>query len=142
MSDSTITGTKRVASILAATAATFALFFAASPQPAAAAGFCTNAWLSPYGQGGDRCWGPAKRALYRAEVITYERAGCVNIADGSNNLTQSWACGPSGSAPGYAAAVGIPIYPNFYYKGVIRNNNLSFSGKFSGFMVCYAAYPC
>lgn len=133
---------RRLAVLFAVCLSAVTLFSAANASPASAGLFCNYVWLAPYGQGGDRCWGPAQRALNWASVRTYERAGCVNIADVNNNLTQSWACGGAGSAPGYAAAVGIPIYPNSYYKGVIRNNNLSFGGRFTGEMSCYAVYPC
>lgn len=113
-----------------------------SASAAYAGKFCQGAWLAPYGQGGDRCWGSAERSLNWAAVETHERAGCVDIADGANNLTQAWACGAAGSGSGYAMAVSIPIDPNGYFKGVIRNNNSTYGAYFGGEQACYALYPC
>ena len=121
--------------------ACLALLMAVSAPTASAGAFCSGVYLTPYGQAGDRCWGPAQKGLFYADIVTYERAGCVNIADVNNNLTQSWVCGAAGSAPGVAAQVSIP-HSGLYYKGVIRNNNTSQYGVFKGGMACNALYPC
>jgi hypothetical protein len=117
-----------------------ALLLSMSAQKAAASNFCTNVWLSPYGQGGDRCWGPSAQGLNFASVSTFTRAGCVSIADGSNNLLTSWVCGAAGSAPGYAAAAYYNSNYLQYRKAVIRNNNTSNGGQFSGGYNCFN--PC
>jgi hypothetical protein len=110
-----------------------------SAVPRAQAGtFCTNVSLAPYGQGGDRCWGPSLLNLNYGDVHTQERAGCVAIADGSNNLLTQWKCGAAGSWPGFSAWASIQ--PGGYgsnQKAVIRNNNLSSWGKFGGGYNCY-----
>lgn len=113
-----------------------ALLLSMSPQKAAASNFCTNVWLAPYGQGGDRCWGPSAQGVNYAQVVTYTRAGCVSIADGSNNLLTSWVCGGAGSAPGYAAAAYYPYNYSQYRKAVIRNNNTTNGGQFAGGYNC------
>jgi len=108
---------------------------AATPR-ASAVTFCGGVTLAPYGQGGDRCWGPSRESLNFAAVVTYQRAGCVNIASSSNVLLQSWVCGAAGSAPQYAASVTYLQDPRGFHKGVIRNNNLSYSATFSGNFGC------
>lgn len=110
-----------------------------SMAPSASATWFCSSWLAKYGAAGDKCWGPAQKGLTYASVNTPERAGCVNIADGANNLTQSWACGPQGYAP--AAQVWMPISET-YYKGVIRNNNTNYPGSFIGEYACWTLYPC
>ena len=112
---------------------------AAAKASAGGANFCTNAWLAPYGQGGDRCWGPSQRGTNQANVVTFTRAGCVSIASGSNTLLTSWVCGAASSAPQTAATVYYNKDLEQFRKGVIRNNNLSYSGQFSGGQSC--AWP-
>jgi len=133
-------GSQRPKIILAFGAAilVICLTFLLSSAPSASAVevFCGESWLAPYGQGGDRCWGPATNGLDFAAVVTHERAGCVDIADGSNNLQHSWVCGAAKSAPGLAAEVGVAGGLVVYYKGVIRNNNESFSALFAGREKC------
>lgn len=125
--------------LMAAVLSVVTLLYAVAAPTASAGNFCTNVSLSPFGQGGDRCWGPAISGLNYGGVVTNERAGCVNIADGSNNLQGSWVCGSKGSSPGVAAEKWIPA-SEANFKGVIRNNNQSFSGTFSGRHNCW--YGC
>jgi hypothetical protein len=123
--------------LLAALIAAMAMYFAAQPSPASAQNnFCEGAFLAPYGQGGDRCWGPVHH-LFGVGVVTGERAGCVDIADGSNNLLRSWNCGPANSVPGEAANMFWGSNDGVNRKGVIRNNNTSYSGYFYGIESCY-----
>jgi hypothetical protein len=98
-------------------------------------GFCLNWTLKPFGQAGDRCgaghnhWGHINWVL----ITTNERAGCVNYEGWYGELYRSWACFGS-STSGYI------IVPNDggSYNGIIRNNNLSNSGRFSGsYRCCY-----
>ena len=103
---------------------------------ASAVDFCSGVTLAPYGQGGDRCWGPSRQSLNYSAIRTYQRAGCVDIANSSNVLLASWVCGAAGSAPGLAAAIGYNQDPLGYHKGVIRNNNTSASGTFGGVFAC------
>jgi hypothetical protein len=129
-----VTLAKRGMLFLGAAMAAVAMFFATSSSSAQAAGenFCTNVWLNPYGSGGDRCWAPGHTTLYHAMVVTHERAGCVDIANGSNELLFSWVCGPAGSSPATAATIYDFAHEGVFRKGVIRNNNLSFGGHFDG----------
>ncbi len=126
--------------ILAALVATLAMCFAAAPPKASAQthyNFC-QVTLAPYGQYGDQCMAWGGGYLLNATITTYERAGCLTVANGQGNLIQSWTCFPkSGGAGAY-----IMSWSNdgTYRKPVIRNNNLSFSGKFAGSYDCY--YPC
>jgi hypothetical protein len=94
---------RQVALLAAAALAAAAMLATVNVSSASAGNFCTYVWLAPYGSGGDRCWGPSQSTLNYAAVVTYERAGCVNIADGSNNLLASWVCGAAGSNPANAA---------------------------------------
>lgn len=66
-------------------------------------------------------------------MTTHERAGCVDIANGSNELLESWHCVGKWSA---YEIIGIPD-DGVNRKGVIRNNNLSFTGWFIGSEFCY-----
>jgi hypothetical protein len=128
--------------MLGALAAAIVLYAAAAAgavsQAKANVGICPTGyyWLAPYGQGGDRCFGPAVFAAV-AGVVTFERAGCVTYADTNNNLIQSWVCGSAGSSPGSAAYAYAPN-DGIRRKGVIRNNNLSFGGHFEGSVACFS----
>lgn len=115
------------------------LMFILSSAPSASAVevFCGESTLKPYGQGGDRCFGPATSGLDFAAVVTHERSGCVDFSDTSNNLKASWVCGAAKSAPGLAAEIGWSGAPGVYFKGVIRNNNESFSALFAGREKCF-----
>lgn len=127
--------------ILMAVASLLALSVAA-PKAEAGGNFCTSVNLAPYGQGGDRCWGPLKQWLNYAQVVTYQRAGCVDVADANNNLLASWVCGAAGSAPATAANMWYQQNLAGYRKAVIRNNNLSYWGTFSGGYNCYNGGVC
>lgn len=115
--------------------------FAVAPSKASATtqyNFCQDVTLAPYGQYGDRCHAWGGGYLAHVALVTYERAGCSSVTDGHGNLIQSWSCFPKGSAPG-----AHHIYwgnDGTYRKAVIRNNNTSFSGKFTGNYLCYN--PC
>jgi hypothetical protein len=64
-------------------------------------------------------------------VQTYERAGCVNYEGWYGELYRSWVCVGNNSA----TYVVVPEDGGSYI-GVIRNNNLTYGGKF------YAGYNC
>lgn len=124
-----------VAIVLGMLGATLLLASTFTPK-ASATEFCTNVWLAPYGQGGDRCWGPSIQGLSYGAIRTFTRAGCVDIADGNNNLLESWVCGAAGSAPSLAAEIWYQQDFTNNHKAVIRNNNLSFSAQFQGTYAC------
>jgi len=105
----------------------------AVPRASALVAFCDHVTLQPYGHSGDRCWGPGNYLL-NASVSTEERAGCVDFANSENVLLQSWVCGAKESHP---AAYVYAVNDGKKRKGVIRNNNLSFTGVFIGNEVCY-----
>jgi hypothetical protein len=116
-----------IASLLAAVLAIGTLF----TSDAKATGFCVNANLAPYGQAGDKCFGPGEYKLAIVLVQTFERAGCVTYASPSNALEDSWFCiGNNATGQKYVRN------DSQTHKGVIRNNNLSFWGKFSGNQTC------
>lgn len=129
-----ITLAKRGMLFLGAAMAAAMMFFAmnSSSAQAASENFCTGAWLNPYGWGGDRCWSSGHTSLYAVNVVTHERAGCVDIANGSNELMFSWVCGPAWSSPAAAATIWDFAHAGVFRKGVIRNNNLSSGGYFDG----------
>ena len=97
--------------------------------------FCSDWWLQPFGRSGDRCaaghnhWG----RIMSVTIRTYTRAGCVNYEGWYGELYQSWNC------------YGNETYGSIYvpndggsYDGIIRNNNLSYTGKFGGaYSCCY-----
>jgi hypothetical protein len=129
---------RRMAGYAAAFAALLGvtIALAALPSPARASeNFCGQT-LAPYGQSGDRCYG-TMAYIFGTTVETYERAGCIDVADGSNNLLQSWSCGAAGSSPGPAAEI-LLANDGVRRKGVARNNNTSSSGYFGAGETCYS----
>jgi hypothetical protein len=117
---------------LLALAALVAIMLVANVQAAKAGENFCGVTLQPYGHSGDRCYG-ASHHIYGVNIVTYERAGCVDIANGSNELLQSWQCIGKESS---GELQGIPN-DGVNRKGVIRNNNLSFTGFFNGAEFCY-----
>jgi hypothetical protein len=106
------------------------------PVPGASAGnFCTEVNLTPYGHYGDRCYAwewEAELGLAIVGVQTFERAGCVTYAaPNSYDLQDSWYC----IAKNTAGWRGVRD-DNQSHRGVIRNNNLTYSARFSGFQQC------
>ena len=72
-------------------------------------------------------------------LVTWERAGCLATTDGFGNQNTSWQCGPKGSAPGPSVQITYGT-DGVYRKPILRNNNLSYHGHFSGSYYCYS--PC
>src|SRR5262249_26275486 len=99
--------------------------------------FCSQVWLQPFGQAGDRCaaghaeWGH----IGSVTIVAYDRAGCVNYEGWYGELYRSWMCMPKGSN----GVISVP-QDGGSYDAVIRNNNLSFGGKFSGGYWCCWSY--
>jgi hypothetical protein len=95
--------------------------------------FCTNAWLQPFGRSGDRCsagkenWGH----IMTVSLQTYERAGCVNYEGWYGELYRSWEC-----TGNYSSTSVVVPHDGGSYIGTIRNNNLSYAGKFSAAFYC------
>jgi hypothetical protein len=119
---------------VATLASVAAVCFSAPSTAMGAENFC-GVYLQPYGHNGDRCWG-AGHPLLGVNLVTYERAGCVDVANSNNELLQSWTCGAAGSAPGSAVELHFSN-DGIRRKGVIRNNNLSFVGFFAGAEICF-----
>jgi hypothetical protein len=129
--------TKRfLIAVVAAAAMSFAM--ASGPVSTADAAytgtFCTNVWLQPYGQSGDRCWMGVGYANHYSSfnIRTESRAGCVATAGYYGEQINSWVCA---SAYGWALN-GVPNPTAGFYRGLIRNNNLSNPGSFSGGAYC------
>lgn len=120
--------------VLASVVAAMALLGGLVLTPAAKAGVETpicGVTLAPYGQSGDRCWGPSQQRLLSVWVSTSQRSGCVTYASPSNELQDSWYCVGSGTSAGkYVRNDGG------YHKAVVRNNNLTYSGWFGGKQIC------
>lgn len=95
--------------------------------------FCQDVWLQPYGQGGDRCsagkdnWG----RIVQVWVHTHQRAGCVNYHGWHGEFYEAWQCVGSNTS----SIKQVPQNGGSYI-GIIRNNNLSYGGKFSGSYLC------
>lgn len=113
----------------------YVMMAAAPVTKASAEAFCANVNLAPYGSYGDRCYAwewEAHQRLALVGVTTHERAGCATSAAGSGyDLKEPWACfGKETSGYQYVNVT------NEYRRGVIRNNNLTYSGLFTGFVTC------
>jgi len=131
LGDLRLENTSRFATLGACLAIALSLGWAVNaPHASAAENFCGT--LQPFGQPGDQCFG-ASHHIRGVNLVTHERAGCVSIANGSNELLQSWQCTGAGSS---SEINGIPN-DGVNRKGTIRNNNASFSGAFNGAEFCY-----
>jgi hypothetical protein len=115
------------------------MFCAAATGPVAkadadAAYFCPTGggwgWLDPAWTGIYRCDAADSVSGYGqdwAKVYTDSRAGCVDYADVWHNLIDSWHC-----VPQYSQGIVYIRQDGGWYRGVIRNNNLSYGGWFRG----------
>lgn len=95
-----------------------------------AAGFSCGK-LDPAWTGNYRCDSPDNISGYGRDWVwinTYERAGCVDYADVWHNLKASWVCYPSGTELG---AIQVR-QDGGWYRGAIRNNNLTYAANFNG----------
>jgi len=138
ISASSSTGAKRrsllsAICVLVASTALFSSLAAGSPTPAKAekyaTGFC-GGWLDPAWTGNYRCDAPDNVSGYNrvyVAVRAFERSGCVDYADVWHNLITSWVCTPKETE-----AIISVRKDGGCYRGVIRNNNLSYKGQFSG----------
>jgi hypothetical protein len=92
--------------------------------------FC-GGWLDPAWTGTYRCDSPDEVSGYGRDYVwitTQERAGCVDYADVWHNLIDSWVCYSK-----YTELGGIKVRQDGgWYRGVIRNNNLTYRGNFRG----------
>jgi hypothetical protein len=89
-------------------------------------------WLDPAWTGIYRCDGKDAESGYgmdRVYLNTWERAGCVDYADVWHNLIDSWACYPKYTTMAYYTV----RRDGGWYRGVIRNNNVSSPGLFTGY---------
>lgn len=88
-----------------------------------------SGWLDPAWTGNYRCDAPDYASGYGldwAYIQTHERAGCVDYADVWHNLINSWQCYPKNTELGSIAV----RQDGGWYRGVIRNNNLTYGGQF------------
>lgn len=141
MEISTIDGSslsRRVALLAAGIAAAVLMYvgiLSGSVPQASAAAFCSPVTLAPYGSYGDRCYAWEWEAMYRllsVSMATNERAGCVTYAaPNTYDLQDSWLC-----AGKYSSATKYVRDDEQTHRGVIRNNNLTYAGKFSGAQNC------
>lgn len=142
----TVLNQRRAVRLLAGFIAAAALLIAiaAGPAPKANADlnggvnyFCKDGWLSPYGQAGDRCFAGRDKwgHIHAVAIETKQRAGCVNYAGYYYELYTNWKC--TGS---YSVSELILPKDGGSYMGVIRNNNLSYGGTFSGREYCCYFY--
>jgi len=118
---------------VAAIVAIYAVVATQAPAVAhAGEGFCDGVTLAPYGQWGDRCYAwewQAHSELVWVTVRDFQRSGCADYAPQySGELKSSWACFAK-ETWGYKWVSPVTTTP---YRGVIRNNNLSYNGTFDG----------
>lgn len=88
-----------------------------------------NVSLDPAWTGNYRCDAPDYASGYGLDWVfinTYERAGCLDYADVWHNLINSWVCFPKNTSLGSYSV----RQDGGWYRGVIRNNNLTYSGQF------------
>ncbi len=133
MARSSIPSGRRLKAIAVAGGATVGVCLAlmlSTASPASAGAFCSGVQLNP----SQICWGPAYAGLDYANVVTYNRAGCVAIANGSNQLQSLWRCGPAAGGA-IAAEVTIPPNPSANFKGLIQNYGVGV-GTFTGHHLC------
>jgi hypothetical protein len=93
--------------------------------------FCRNVTLTPYA----KCYAWEWEAHPRLAIVgvdTNERAGCVTTAaQYSGDLKESWYCvGSNNFGWKYVTTTNEPR------RGVIRSNNLSYSGRYTGTYTC------
>ena len=103
--------------LCAVTVVTVMTGFAANAHASGETWFCNGASVAPYGQSGDRCWGPGQN-LRTVTGTSAQHSVCVNAAN-NGNLVTSWVCGAAGGWP--TLGFGCCVWKN----GVIRNNNSS-----------------
>jgi hypothetical protein len=106
----------------------------ATAPKASATNFCEEVTLAPYGSYGDRCyaWPWESGRMWQVGVLTRERAGCVTTAAAnSGDLLEPWLCvGKESQIVRWIANDGR------VRRGVIRNNNSTYSGRFTAFYSC------
>lgn len=128
---------RRAQLVLVAIIAVIGLGMSAVSTPAAKADsysmFCSNVWLGPLGNPGDRCYQNQAYTAHYAwlRVWTNERAGCVQGVGYYGEPYTNWVCAPRESR----AEVFLPD-DGGGYRGVIRNNNVNNGGRFSGTTIC------
>ena len=86
--------------------------------------------LDPAWTGNYRCDSPDNKSGYsvdRVWIQTLERAGCLDYADVWHNLKASWVCFGKGTL----ASMDVR-QDGGWYRAAIRNNNLTYSGLFTG----------
>jgi hypothetical protein len=108
-------------SSLAAALTFLALFLAAAPPAdATTAEFCSNAYLAPYGSGGDNCAGGGYHRNDLVQVQAFEHSACASsTTDGSKSgVNVAWVC----TAGGGGAVVQNYVNSSVYTYGIIRNN--------------------
>jgi len=122
-----------LAAVCAVTMAWFGSLAASSPPRANAEGYAAafcGGWLDPAWTGNYRCDAPDNVSGYNRTYVAVqalERAGCVDYADVWHNLITSWVCTPK------ETQVIISVRKDGgWYRGVIRNNNLTYRAQFSG----------
>jgi len=95
--------------------------------------FCTQVWLQPYGQAGDRCASPLGGYLYAVTGNTVEHSGCVSVLNNIGNVSSTWACTPGGNTAVQKYFPGDGIWR----RGIIRNNTTGSGAHMSGSQWCY-----
>lgn len=94
--------------------------------------FCSNAWVQPYGQAGDRCASPLGGYLWMVQVSSYEHSACVSYLNNVGNVASSWACtpGPNNFATKYFVEDGV------WRRGIVRNNTTNSGAHIAGKQDC------
>src|ERR1044071_7556533 len=122
----------RTLAVLALLGSMAVMAFAMPSTSRAAENFC-GVYLQP--SLSQRCYS-AGHPLFGVHLVTFEKAGCVAVANSSNELLQTWTCKPAGSSPGPAAELHF-ANDGIRRKGVIANYAGSV-GYFAGSVACYA----
>jgi hypothetical protein len=125
---------KRGMVLLAALAATVAMVFGMAAGPVSSANaetFCGGVTLGPNGQ----CHLPVAQAqdIFAISSYSAERANCVALLGYYGEQLDSWVCAKAGASPWYVTPLSKPFG---FYRAAVKNNSLSQSGKFNGYVYC------
>jgi len=117
--------------LMTALAATVASAIAMAVGPVSSANawpYCQNVTLGPNGQ----CHLPQEKAgdIKYLSSLSQDRAHCTALLGYYGEQLDSWVCNPKGVETWYVRPAWRPFG---YYRGAIKNNNMSQSGVFAGF---------
>lgn len=94
---------------------------------------CTNSWVQPYGQAGDKCASPLGGYLWAVQGQGHERSACVSVLNNVGAVSSSWVCSPG---PNSYTAIKWFAEDGIWRRGVLRNNSTGSGAHVSGTQNC------